>query len=551
MPTDTTSKKTIEERLRASQARKRRQRLIMLLVMGHLVVITLWIGIVMTRSNEPAAAVPAEAVATPEQASDLAPQPPQAPPEKDGDVEPAPNFKLVSDDGRTLWVSPTAGKPLSLRYLPSGCQFILHLRPAELLATEEGQRAWRALGPAGEQAQRQLEALLGQPLAQVEMLLVGARPTSQGLPQERVLVAKVDASQLPKPVSKQTPLVLQNGTKTYLLPDEDGMIVIASRPLMEEVLALKGEPPLLGRELELLVSQTDGRRQMTLLVTPSYLFTQSKPLLQGIGKPLADPLTERLPRTLKAAAVSLHLADNLYLETRVATTGRARLPQVAKGLGKLLRDLPEELQLAVLDADPDKYGRRVVAKLPAMARLLATQSRLGIEDRQIITNAYLPLEATHNLLLASELMLSQLAGPGEQTQQGNTITNRSLPASIAERLQMPVSVAFDRDTLEMAIKYLSEEIQTPIVIQGRDLQLDGITKNQSFGLDANNQPAGEVLATILKLANPDKSATGLSDEKQKLVYVVDNQSTTPKIIITTRAAAKKRGDQLPSLFTSE
>ena len=101
----------------------------------------------------------------------------------------------------------------------------------------------------------------------------------------------------------------------------------------------------------------------------------------------------------------------------------------------------------------------------------------------------------------------------------------------------------------MAVKYLSDEIGVPIVILGGDLQLEGITKNQSFGLDASNTPAEQVLLQILTRANPDKTATGPADPKQKLVYVIrpgdDGRDT---ICVTTRSAAAKRGEALPPVF---
>jgi hypothetical protein len=79
------------------------------------------------------------------------------------------------------------------------------------------------------------------------------------------------------------------------------------------------------------------------------------------------------------------------------------------------------------------------------------------------------------------------------------------------------------------------EIKYEIV--GGDLQLEGITKNQSFGLDEKDKTVGEILRKIMLLANPDG----------KLVYVIKPaQPGGPEtLFITTRAAAAKRGDKLP------
>ena len=67
---------------------------------------------------------------------------------------------------------------------------------------------------------------------------------------------------------------------------------------------------------------------------------------------------------------------------------------------------------------------------------------------------------------------------------------------------------------------LAQDVGVEIVILGPDLQLDGITRNQLFGIDMADRPAEEILVEILRRANPDKLATGPADPRQKLVYVV-------------------------------
>ena len=57
---------------------------------------------------------------------------------------------------------------------------------------------------------------------------------------------------------------------------------------------------------------------------------------------------------------------------------------------------------------------------------------------------------------------------------------------------------------------LFEDIGIKYEILGSDMQLEGITKNQSFGLDEHDKPAEEILQKIMRLANPDG----------KLVYVI-------------------------------
>jgi hypothetical protein len=85
---------------------------------------------------------------------------------------------------------------------------------------------------------------------------------------------------------------------------------------------------------------------------------------------------------------------------------------------------------------------------------------------------------------------------------------------------------------------ISDEIGIPMEILGGDLQLEGITKNQSFGLDERDKSADAVLRTIL----------AKSDSAGRLVYVIRKRDGVESIEITTKAAAAKRGDTLPAGF---
>ena len=104
-----------------------------------------------------------------------------------------------------------------------------------------------------------------------------------------------------------------------------------------------------------------------------------------------------------------------------------------------------------------------------------------------------------------------------------------------------MTLTFAKDTLEKSIQMISEEIGVPMEILGGDLQLEGITKNQSFALDERDKPAEAILRVILAKANPDG----------KLVYVVRSEEGRESIKITTRAAVAKRGETLPPGFEQQ
>jgi hypothetical protein len=65
----------------------------------------------------------------------------------------------------------------------------------------------------------------------------------------------------------------------------------------------------------------------------------------------------------------------------------------------------------------------------------------------------------------------------------------------------PVTITSPKDTLETYIALLANLTGVPITINVATLQMEGITKNQSFGLDERDQPARNVLEAILAKAD--------------------------------------------------
>jgi hypothetical protein len=149
-------------------------------------------------------------------------------------------------------------------------------------------------------------------------------------------------------------------------------------------------------------------------------------------------------------------------------------------------------------------------------------------------------------LMASEIALAETSSGGATSEP---VTGVDTPQGAQERLELDTSLSFSRDTLEAALATLSEEIGVPIEIRGNDLQTEGITKNQSFAIDLSDRPAREILVEILRLANPDKTATTANDPRQKLVYTIGRDESGQQVIyISTRRATEQRGEQLPAEF---
>ncbi len=443
----------------------------------------------------------------------------------------------VDDDGETLWAAPPGGAPLTLDYLPSGAQVILVWRPAELLASSEGAKLFDALGPAGELAKTELTAILGVELTDVEQLTIAWLPNDAGDLQTTFSVRLRDEIHEATLLERwSSPRAAEHGSKRYFqgarfayyLPADGAgrVVVISPDAMMQEILAQDG-PPLLRKGIERLLRDTDSSRQFNLLLAPSYLLTDGKGLLVGSLAQLRDPLAGFLDETIEAVSLSAQLGDDLFLELRAIGTAE-KTPQA---LGELLRTrldtAANEVETYVASLDPQPYGRLIVMRFPRMMRLLSDYTRSGAENRQAVLRCYLPGIAAHNLLLGADLAL--LESPGEPTAARPRETKERPTAAAA--LRKKISLSFPRDTLERCLEMLSKEIDVDVVILGPDLQLEGITKNQSFGLDERQQPAGDILQKVLKLANP----------QGKLVYVVRPQGDREAIFVTTASRCRQAG----------
>jgi hypothetical protein len=301
--------------------------------------------------------------------------------------------------------------------------------------------------------------------------------------------------------------------------------------------ALLADLPL---ELEALVGMLDEDRHVTLFGSPHYLLNRGRIVLVGPLAKLADPLRNLLGDSIRGAAISAHFGGNTYFELDVIAGRDPPARVFAPKLAEEVEGLAGAVETYCAMLDPSPYGRVLVMRLPAMLRTLVANMRVGVEGNGVVINAYLPRHAGHNLALAAELALSQTPGAVASVVAAPGQTAAAVPEDALGKLQKKITIVFAKDTLEMAIQMVSTETGVPMEILGPDLQLEGITQNQSFGLDARDQTAADVLGTILGKANPDG----------KLVYIVRKADGVERILITTRASATKRGDPLPPVFQS-
>ena len=453
-------------------------------------------------------------------------------------VHELPNDDTSSDESQLQWVSPTSGKSISLEYIPPGTQAILRLRPAELIAHAEGEKVLAALGPWGEWAVEQIEQRFGMKLAEIETLLVALRRGDDAW-QCTLRMTLVTPWSQQKLKQRTTELSNQNHTLFSPKSGEGRVLVSCPHSVVDELIEQGDEQAILTRDLERLLPLTDADRTVTLLMPVKFLDATGSELFLNGGEALRSAFHTIVPGNASAVAISLDWHKDFFCELQATIVQNAPARSFAAQLEEQLK-VAEQQITTLLAAEPTSpHAKAVAERFPAMLKTLNQHTRTSHDNGIAIARCYLPLQAGHNLLLAAELMTSRsrLSGP---TVRITTSTDMS----ITERLNQLTTLAFPKETLENALQILATDLKIPIQIAGRDLQLEGITKNQTLTLDLRDRPAGEVLVELLRLANHDSSATDPADPRQKLVYVIRASG----VIVTTRTAAAQRGEELPDVF---
>ncbi len=453
--------------------------------------------------------------------------------------------------GEPLWEKPLQGAPWDLAYVPSGAQLIVQLRPREFLATAEGERLAAMPGPSGTWLNEMLPAITGMPLAEIEQLTLAFLDESQGaIP----VVAVVRPAQPWTIVNfgaqaESAPREAPNGHVARTFKDRvlvcptkrgDNPIVLslpANEPaLIDEVVASDGAPPVLRREMESLLPFTADDAQLGVIAAPSYLYETCRQHAAPDAEPIWPLLEDWLGRESRAVLALARFDESAFFEIRVvgdptlsvrlnADAWRSRLDAATNNT----RDF-----LATRALIP--HSRKVLIQFPQMLQVLASYTRLGAEEDHLVVRGVLPPGAVHNLYLASYLAARE--PPLGQESRGVATPTEDKPKTLAEKLSARTTLSFPNNSLETTLNLLGEDAGFRVVIEGNDLKIDGITKNQPIrDLNEQDRPVGEILRTVLKKADP----------AGRLVYLVRTSPRTEEevLVVTTRAAAAQRGEPLP------
>ena len=458
-------------------------------------------------------------------------------------------------------VRPTQGEPIQLLMMPSGVNFVIHLRPAQLWSNEpqfQELRATLTQNVTDWIAAKLKETCRREP-AQIEEALIGIILGSRGTAPEVACVVRL------KEEAKLSDLIEE--FRGVPLREEGGLRLYRAEKhayLIQDTKTIAICPAIMGAELAEWVSlpnhnTTDGMLQLLNYTDRERLFTvlfevddvrrHEEWLFPETTLTAFRHVLDAVSDDAESVCWSVHLGDQLHSElhfrTRIAGAQEIMSPRrLAQSLSARLEAAPLDLMSMARQMQPQRAGQRtIIARFPAMVEAFRQSTVPTTGSRYVKFTTVLPAKAAPNLALATLLTWDEArrtdfstAAPPPVTVAANT---SQLPATVAERLSLIVDAEFNRRPLQEAFQYLCDEISVTMDINGDALKDAGYTQNMPQTFNLGKVPARDAIQTIL---NP---YDGDVNELNRMCVVIDESTKT--LILTTKKFADQAGQQ-PALI---
>ncbi len=489
--------------------------------------------------------------------------------------------ELVPDDNETLWETPTSGAPVDLSGLPVAPKIIFLLRPREIAQSPEGQRAIRALGPEFRSLVDNWIEQSGLELEAISELVVSLHSTEEFQYRPYFVFTVEQPWELDRleqiwnrPIVETT----ESGIRFYssstedrgflLLENEDSnpdrvtRFAMGSVDAIKEVASNAGATPLSG-SIRKMKDWTDRDRHLNVLYLRNALFNDEGQSLMGsrlMG--VNRELSVLIPDNVRGGLFSLHFDQGgTFLELMFDRSVDLKADSLTETLSNRIREQHDVLTQWVASFPVAPYWDRVRFKYDNMLADVLRNLRWGIEHDEVTANCWLPPMAAHNLIAASELVLSFSDNASQSPRMQVVSVPQTIEKLLAVKRDLKITNPPDLNLLMADIEAEVNEdfrglpFKFRIRLLGSDLEKEGITKNQRPSeLDIEQKTLAEILTEIMMAANPDKDISGPADPRCKLVWVIapDVESAGEQaVLITTRAAAAEKSYTLPDIFKTE
>ena len=452
---------------------------------------------------------------------------------------------LISDDGSTLWETPTLGAPIDLDYLPPAPKIILYANTKQLLAKNEGQLLLQAMGQPFADLTASFENTIGLPLADIDQLLVSYHQTEQSQYQWfAVITCSQSRDQLKEAwgdltVAKSVdgkPIYEGDAGLSYFFVDDEAIPNNEFGPDNEvgsdneagpnnkvgsdneveisdnsessnEVNFAAGQPvkflvgqievvrsivdlgfgyPVSG-SIKTLQQSTDRERHLSMMFLRPSLFNDRGQNWMGENMSTFNrQLNEIIPDEVRGGMLSFHADGGDYLEVILDRQVDISAAELETRIQAGIDDRLQSLITLTQRIPSNEYWQALQNRYAGMLSSLTDEFRWSSQGKQLIGNVWLPPMAAHNLIAASELVAAF-----QRTAIDPNADQQKVPQTLAELLQIKrdLDIANPPD-LNVLMADLEQEISGDysglpfkwrIALIGADLEKDGITKNQRPG----------------------------------------------------------------------
>jgi hypothetical protein len=338
-----------------------------------------------------------------------------------GDVWSATASQLKANEELVAAARPTQGEPIQLFMMPSGVNFVIHLRPARLWNNEPAYQELRATLTQNvtDWITETLRSVCRREPAQIDEALVGVILGARGTePQYAAVVRLVEDAKLSDLIEefRGEPLVEEGGIRLYRAQDYAYLIrdtrnfAICPAEMGAELAEWIGQANYHTTDGILdLLRHTDRERLFTVVMEVDDVRRHQAALFPPEAGAAIARVLDAVSDDADTLAWSVHLGDTfhseLQLRTRVADTREIVTPgRLAKSLNGTLAQAPHDVMAMIRMMHPQRKGTAtVLERYPAMLEAYRQATVPTTGARRVALTTVLPARSAPNLTLGTLL----------------------------------------------------------------------------------------------------------------------------------------------------
>lgn len=448
---------------------------------------------------------------------------------------------------------PTGGKPIDLRMVPDGVNFLIHLRPARLWANDEAMTELRSCltEPVVKWIEGAIQRNCHRTPDQIDELLVAVVLGPTGSPPQIAAVVNLVAPAKPSDLIEEfkgqivkeagNARLITNGQNYFVVSGLQQFAIGPANATTEIEAALTTPNETIPDGVLEVVRQSDRDRMFTIIFEIDDVRRNVDMLFAPVAIKAVNNVLDWFGEDVATVGWSAHLGETFHSEftffPKGSRSGRGVVatPRVVQETFRMqLPDMPLLLVEAVKKMNPPTAGfRQIIGRFPAMMQAVALQTAATVNARTARLTTVLPAKAAPNLALGTLLTWDESTRTNFASAPAVDVadTKPALPDKVEDRLRVPVDCDVTLP-LEPAFAYLLGEVGVEVFVDGNALKLSGITKNEVQTLKLGKTPPFKAIQAILNRS--DRTQT-----YPDIVLSIDQAAK--KVTVTTKADAAAKG----------